>query len=163
MAKTKPLRPEDLPYRPCAGILLINPSGLIFTAQRFDSPGAWQMPQGGIDKGEEPADAAVRELYEETGIRSAEMLGEADSWLTYELPPDLIGTALKGRYRGQRQKWFAMRFLGDEDEVNLELHEPEFSEWRWSTRDQVIADIIDFKRDLYRQVIHALGSHIAPT
>lgn len=153
---------ESLPYRPCAGVMVINPAGLIFTAQRFDAPGAWQMPQGGIDDGENPAVAALRELHEETGMTSVEILGEAGDWHTYELPDHLLGKALKGRYRGQRQKWFAVRFTGADDEVNLELHEPEFSAWRWSTTDQVIADIVDFKRDLYRSVLADLAGHIAP-
>ncbi|MEO1248952.1 MAG: RNA pyrophosphohydrolase [Pseudomonadota bacterium] len=154
--------PIQLPYRPCAGVMLVNSAGLIFTAMRHDAPGAWQMPQGGIDKGEDPAKAAIRELYEETGIKSVEMLGEAPDWLTYDLPPHLLGKALKGKYRGQKQRWFALRFVGQDDEVDLEHHEPEFSAWRWSTPDQVIADIVDFKRETYRQVLAALDRYIVP-
>lgn len=161
-AKTKPRDPLDLPYRPCAGILLINKDGLVFTAQRLDAPTAWQMPQGGIDKGEDPATAAKRELYEETAIKSVEMLGEAEDWLTYDLPPHLLGKALKGKYRGQSQKWFAMRFVGLDTEIDLDHHDKEFSAWRWSTRAQVIEDIVDFKRTTYRQVLDALGHHIKP-
>ena len=141
--------------------MLLNGDGLIFTAQRIDTPGAWQMPQGGIDEGESPAHAALRELREETGIRSVEVIGEAEGWLTYDLPDRLLGKALKGRYRGQRQKWFAARFLGQDAEVDLDQADKEFDAWRWSTPDQVLAGIVDFKRDLYGQVLTAFSSHIA--
>ena len=117
----------DLPYRPCVGIMLLNADNKIFIARRRDqSVEAWQMPQGGIDKGEDAVDAAFRELREETSIQSAELIEEADRWFTYDLPDHLIGVALKGKYRGQKQRWFAMRLVNGDTEINLETDEPEF-------------------------------------
>jgi len=117
-----PVDPESLPYRPCVGLMVLNKSGLVWAGRRIVIPGdemdgatqLWQMPQGGIDKGEDPVEAAVRELYEETGMKSVSLLEEASDWINYDLPPHLVGIALKGKYRGQTQKWFAYRFEGDE-------------------------------------------------
>src|ERR1700751_2921759 len=130
------MRFEDLPYRPCVGVLVLNRAGRAFIGRRIEATHAWQMPQGGIDKGEEAWPAALRELYEETNIRSVERLGEIADWLAYDIPRDLIGSAWGGKYRGQTQKWFALRFTGDESEIDIlhpagGHHEPEFVEWRW--------------------------------
>src|SRR3954447_4758079 len=118
-------------YRAAVGIMLLNGDGRVFVGQRIDTPGAWQMPQGGIDDGEEPRSAALRELKEETGIDKAEVLGETEGWLRYELPAELHGKVWGGRYRGQRQKWFAMRFTGTDADVALATEHPEFDAWRW--------------------------------
>jgi putative (di)nucleoside polyphosphate hydrolase len=153
--------PNTLPYRPCVGIVLLNAEGLIWVGRRFDELvmqetfKRWQMPQGGIDEDEDPTVAALRELYEETGVRSAEIIAESKNWITYDLPPEAVGKALKGKYRGQRQKWFAMRFIGDEAEVNLSLdgHKPEFDLWRWATPQEVLDLIVGFKRPVYEAVV----------
>lgn len=144
-----------LPYRPCVGLMLLNPAGEIFAGQRIDNPGpAWQMPQGGIDKGETPADAAFRELNEETGIPAsmAEILRESGQWLRYELPPALVRKLWKGRYRGQEQRWFAMRFNGPDSVIRIDGPDPEFSRWTWMPPDQLIERIVPFKRDTYSAV-----------
>ena len=150
-----------LPYRSGVGIMLLNTDGKVFTGQRLDSKlEAWQMPQGGIDPGEEPVQTAFRELAEETGITRAEVIAESRDWLTYDLPDDLVGTVWKGRYRGQRQKWFAMRFLGTDADVNIATAHPEFRSWRWSTLDELAAMIVPFKRELYTAVLAEFG-HLA--
>jgi putative (di)nucleoside polyphosphate hydrolase len=152
---------SELPYRRGVGIVLFNGEGRVFVAQRLDNPGpAWQMPQGGIDDGEQPIDAAWRELQEETGITSAKMLAESNGWLRYDLPPDLAKTLWKGRYRGQEQKWYAFRFTGQDGEVNIAGEHPEFSAWKWADFRQVPELIVPFKRDLYRQVVAEFG-HLA--
>lgn len=150
---------EALPYRPCVGAVLFNPAGLVWVGKRIPKSGdnlvdAWQMPQGGIDEGENPEEAVVRELLEEIGTDDAEIIAETTDWLTYELPEHLLGVSWGGRYRGQKQKWFAMRFLGDDDAFDLNTHKkPEFSTWRWVSLEQLPEMIVPFKRDVYAQVV----------
>ncbi|WP_128254977.1 RNA pyrophosphohydrolase [Falsirhodobacter deserti] len=154
----------DLPYRPCVGVMLINGDGLIFAGRRIDSTApAWQMPQGGIDQGEEPEAAALRELWEETGVTAdlVDQIGQTDDWVTYDLPPELLGKVWGGKYRGQRQKWFLFRFKGSDDQVRIDSDHPEFSEWRWIDADAMIAAIVPFKRDVYEQVVAAFRTHLA--
>ena len=151
---------EKLPYRPNVGVMLLNADGLIFTAQRKDRPAgtsAWQMPQGGIDKGEDARGAALRELEEETGVSTKLVTVEAETkgWITYDLPSDLIGKLWKGKWRGQKQKWFLLRFHGVDSDINIFTDEPEFTEWRWSTVQDLTADIVPFKRHVYEEVIDA--------
>ena len=163
MAKEKTKHTTELPYRRGVGIVLFNEKGRVFVAQRIDNPGpAWQMPQGGIDEGEEPIDAAWRELYEETGIKSAKLLAESRDWLRYDLPPELAKTLWKGRYRGQDQKWFAFRFTGRDSEVNIAGEHPEFSAWKWAEFRQVPALIVPFKRSLYQQVVQEFAHLVVP-
>jgi putative (di)nucleoside polyphosphate hydrolase len=157
----------DPPYRPCVGQMVINPAGLVWIGRRADIPGDaegrgtwWQMPQGGIDPGEDPATAARRELFEETAIVSADQIAEHSEWLTYDLPPELIGRAWGGRYRGQKQKWFAYRFTGQDREINITPAaglEPEFVEWRWTHAGDLLDLIVPFKRDVYREVLAEFG------
>jgi putative (di)nucleoside polyphosphate hydrolase len=149
-----PTTPSSLPYRLGVGLMLFNPQGLVFTAKRIDTPGdAWQMPQGGIDEGETPVEAALRELQEEIGTDRAEILGESADWLRYDLPQELVGKVWKGRFRGQAQRWFALRFTGRDCDIDIRTAHPEFSDWRWSRFDQLLELIVPFKRDLYRAVI----------
>ena len=155
-----------LPYRPCVGIMLLNREGHVFVGRRpdvadpnvADAEGRgewWQMPQGGIDAGEDPQLAAMRELYEETGVRSATAIGQSSSWYTYDLPPHLLGVSWGGRFRGQRQLWFAMRFTGADSEVNLAPpgHTAEFDKWQWVPIDDLLGLIVQFKRGVYEQVV----------
>ena len=154
---------EKLPYRPCAGVMLVNEDGLVFVGQRKDRfTEAWQMPQGGIDEGETPRDAALRELEEETGVPPALVTVEAETegWVPYELPHDLVPKLWKGRFRGQQQKWFLMRFLGRDDQVNIATEHPEFSEWRWLDPEELPAQIVQFKRAVYEAVLSELGELI---
>ena len=154
---SKELTPETiarLPYRPCVGIVLFNPRGEVFVAQRLDNPGpAWQMPQGGIDDGEDPLIAARREMLEEIGTDKATLLAESRGWLHYDLPIDLVPKIWKGRFRGQRQKWFAFRFDGTDRDINIETDTPEFSAWRWVDFDTVPELIVPFKRHIYQDVV----------
>ena len=150
-------------YRPCVGIMLLNPQGFVWVGRRFqkqndDGVGHWwQMPQGGIDGNEDPAAAALRELEEETAVRSAEIIAEAPGWYNYDLPEYLIGHSWKGKYRGQTQKWFAARFSGEDSEINLAPpgHKQEFDQWRWAGMDEIIDVIVPFKKPVYEQVIAA--------
>jgi len=152
----------ELPYRLCAGVVLLNGVGLVFAGRRIDMPGVWQMPQGGIDEGETPREAALRELEEEVGTARADVLDETPGWLTYDLPPELVGTALRGRYRGQKQKWFAMRFLGRDEEIDISgVRHPEFDDWAWMRVPEVLEQIVPFKRDVYRRVFDAFGRLLA--
>jgi putative (di)nucleoside polyphosphate hydrolase len=147
---------ELLPYRSNVGAVLFNRCGLIFVARRADlpnaegAPGGWQLPQGGIDADEDPRVAVFRELEEEIGTARAEIIGEHPAWLTYDLPPELIGKALGGRYRGQRQRWFALRFLGEDTDIRLDLDpHPEFDAWRWAPLAELPALAVPFKRAIY--------------
>ncbi|HWL56492.1 MAG TPA: RNA pyrophosphohydrolase [Paracoccus sp. (in: a-proteobacteria)] len=153
------LGPAGLPYRPCAGVVLINREGLVFAGQRIDNPGddrerAWQMPQGGIDEGETPYQAALREMTEETGITPnlVDVLAESPDWVTYDLPAELLGKVWKGRYGGQQQKWLALRFLGADSDVNIQTRHPEFDRWQWMLAGDLVARIVPFKRAVYEQV-----------
>ena len=169
-AKTTPT--ESLPYRPCVGVMVLNRDGLAFIGRRTEGPEhvdetyVWQMPQGGVDKGEDPWPAALRELHEETNIRSVEKLGEIADWLSYDLPPQLIGHAWKGRYRGQTQKWYALRFTGKESEIDIAHpaggHDPEFVEWRWEPIANLPGLIIPFKRKVYERVVREFAPLAVP-
>ena len=154
---------ENLPYRANVGVMVLSKSGDVFVAQRLEHyANAWQMPQGGIDPGEGPAEAALRELEEETGINSSKVviLAETQNWIPYELPPDLIPKLWNGKYRGQKQKWFLMRFLGEDTDINIETEEPEFSSWKWITPSALPDAIVPFKRDVYVAVLEAFQSHL---
>lgn len=141
-------------YRPCAGVVLVNRDGLIFIGERRGLAGDnWQMPQGGIDEGEEPLAAARRELLEETGVDKIDLLAESARWHCYDVPEERRPRYWKDRYVGQCQRWFAFRFTGDDGDVDLDAHEPEFNLWRWAAPDDVIALAVPFKRDVYRAVI----------
>ena len=169
----KPMtEPSPLPYRPNVGIMVLNRDGLVWVGRRIvedkgEMTGAqqlWQMPQGGIDKGEDPYPAALRELYEETGMRSVSLLAEAPDWIDYDLPPELVGIALKGKYRGQTQRWFAFRFEGNESEIAIDPppggHDAEFEEWAWKPMDELLGLIVPFKREVYERVVAAFA-HLA--
>ncbi len=170
MAKSKKkIDPDTLPYRPCAGIMVLNAEGLVWVGHRKEEPDSemggraqlWQMPQGGIDKGEEPLEAAWREIYEETGMTSLELLAEAPDWIRYDLPPDRIGIVWGGKYRGQTQKWFAFRFTGKASEIQIDPppggHEAEFDQWSWKPMRDLPDLIVPFKRKVYEQVVAAFA------
>lgn len=147
-------RPDSLHYRLCVGAMLFSGKGQVWVGQRIDTPDAWQMPQGGIDPGEDPAAAALRELHEETGSDNVELLAEAEGWLAYDLPPALAATAWGGKYRGQMQKWFAFRFLGRDQEIDIHgVEKPEFEAWQWVGIADVAGLIVDFKRPVYEAVV----------
>jgi putative (di)nucleoside polyphosphate hydrolase len=159
---------ERLPYRPCVGVMLINAENRVFVGRRADHGGDpegagtwWQMPQGGLDVGEEPETGARRELAEETGVRSAHFVARARNWLTYDLPDELVGVAWEGRYRGQKQMWFAARFEGPESEIDIgprEGHEQEFDAWRWVSLAELPTLVVPFKRKVYLSVIEEFGT-----
>lgn len=147
---------SDLPYRPGVGAMLVNRDGHVFVGQRIDSSlDAWQMPQGGVDPGEEPAAAVLRELEEETGIPPSlvEIVDCCASPYDYDLPPELVGTVWKGRYRGQRQHWYILRFLGEDADVDIATEHPEFKQWRWVAPEQLVDLIVPFKRALYAAIV----------
>lgn len=174
MSKLKhPVDPESLPYRPCVGVMVLNRDGLVWVGRRIPEPDGemegqsklWQMPQGGIDEGEEPQSAALRELYEETGIKSVSLIDQTPGWIYYDLPAHLVGVALKGKYRGQKQKWFAYRFEGDESEIAINPppggHMAEFDCWEWKPMQELPELIVPFKRKVYDAVVAAFR-HLAP-
>ncbi len=151
-----------MPYRPCVGIAVFNAQGEVWAGRRIqnsETPGnyRWQMPQGGIDKGEEPLFAATRELFEETGMKTVSLLASADGWLNYDLPDEKLGIALKGKFRGQTQRWFAFRFEGDESEINIESppdgSHPEFDQWAWKNLSELPELIVPFKRGIYERLV----------
>ena len=155
---------SKLPYRPCAGIMLANREGQVFVGQRLDAadslyPDAWQMPQGGIDKGEEAEAAALRELREETGVVEdhVQVIGRTREEYLYDLPDELLGKVWKGKYRGQRQSWFLMRFTGDDVHIDIQTEHPEFVDWKWTDPAGLPDIIVPFKRDLYRAVLKEFG------
>ena len=153
----------DLPYRPCAGIMLIDRQGRAFVGQRMDSTlEAWQMPQGGIDPGEEPLTAATRELREETGVASdkVELIAAPDREFVYDLPDELIGKVWKGKWRGQRQRWFLFRFDGEDSDIHIDTPHPEFRAWRWAAPADLPQLIVPFKAQLYRDVLAAFAPHL---
>jgi putative (di)nucleoside polyphosphate hydrolase len=155
--------PTTLPYRPCAGVMLVNAKGKVFVGQRIDTIlEAWQMPQGGIDPGEEALAAAIRELGEETGIAPShvELIAEAPEELYYDLPPEMVGKVWKGKWRGQRQRWFLFRFTGTDADVNIATEHEEFRAWRWSDPADLPTMIVPFKRDLYQRVLAAFAPHL---
>lgn len=152
-----------LPYRKNVGLVLMNPAGQVFAGQRIDGPPeAWQMPQGGIDKGESPKEAALRELFEETGVRAdlVEKIAKTEDWVTYDLPAEIVGNIWGGKYRGQKQKWFLFRFLGQDSDVNIATEHPEFALWQWMAPDEVLEKIVPFKRAVYEQVFAEFRSFL---
>ena len=155
---------SHLPYRPCAGVMLANGDGHVFVGQRLDNPEseAWQMPQGGVDEGEDWRTAALRELYEETGVAEhlVSIIAQTKEDLFYDLPDDLIGKVWGGKYRGQRQHWFLMRFLGEDSDINIETAHPEFSAWRWTAPETLPSLIVPFKKRLYEHVLREFSDLI---
>ena len=155
--------PATLPYRPCAGVMLLNRDGLVFVGQRIDSTlEAWQMPQGGIDDGEDAEAAALRELGEETGVMpdKVALIAAAPNELFYDLPPDLVGKVWKGKWRGQRQRWFLYRFFGEDSDVDIATAHQEFRAWRWVAPAELPEIIVPFKKTLYENVLSAFAPHL---
>ena len=147
------MKSKKLPLRIGVGAIVLNYDNLVFVGKRKDNPiDKWQMPQGGVEKNENLLNAMKRELYEETSIKSIEVLKELDNWLSYELPAELIGKIWKGRFRGQKQKWFIVKFTGSENEINLNTKYPEFIEWKWINIDQLPDVIVDFKKNVYQEL-----------
>ena len=154
---------SDLPYRPAVGVMLVNAEGKVFVGQRLDNAlDAWQMPQGGIDPGEDPVEAAFRELGEETGVarKHAEVVARAGRTFDYDLPDELQRKVWGGKYRGQRQTWFLMRFLGTDADVNIETAEPEFRAWKWADPAELPAMIVPFKKALYQAIVEEFAPHL---
>ncbi|MGE3713883.1 MAG: RNA pyrophosphohydrolase [Alphaproteobacteria bacterium] len=152
---------QHLPYRPCVGIMMCNSQGKVFVARRIDMISeAWQMPQGGIDEGEDPLACAHRELMEETGTNKVTLIAQSAKWYHYDLPEDLVPKVWGGRFRGQRQKWFLMQFTGSDADINIETDEPEFSEWRWVEPHDLPAIIVPFKRELYINILEEFRPHL---
>ena len=144
---------SELPLRSGVGIVLLNTSNKVFVAKRIDNPkNFWQMPQGGVDEGEDFLKAAYRELEEETSIKNVELIKELEGTITYELPDRLLGIIWKGKYRGQKQKWFLMKFIGQEEEINVETKNPEFLDWKWIELDQITEVVVDFKLHVYKEL-----------
>ena len=145
---------KNLPLRIGVGAIVLNSENKVFVGKRKDNPiDRWQMPQGGVDKDENFKDAMKRELYEETSIKNIEILKELDQWFTYELPDELIGIIWKGRFRGQKQKWFITKFTGDKDEINVDTENPEFIEWKWIEMEKIPDVIVDFKKNIYKKLL----------
>ncbi len=162
-------RAATLPYRPNVGAVLFNQHGQVFVARRADLPnakgpaGGWQLPQGGIDENEDPREAVLRELAEEIGTDRAEIIGEHADWLTYDLPPELLGIALKGRYRGQRQRWFALRFTGTDADIRLDADpHPEFDAWRWANLADLPSLAVPFKLEIYKVLAQSFARFAGP-
>jgi putative (di)nucleoside polyphosphate hydrolase len=164
---------ESLPYRPCVGMCVLNRAGLVFIGRRISGPEhidathVWQMPQGGIDPDEDPYRAARRELYEETSIRSVQKLGEIPEWLTYDIPPEILGQAWDGKYRGQKMKWYALRFTGEDSEINVVNpggggHKAEFVAWRWEEMRKLPELVVPFKRPIYERVVTEFAKFAKP-
>jgi len=149
---------EELPLRLGVGIVLLNHQNKIFVGKRIDNPAySWQMPQGGVDKNENLLNAAFRELREETGVKNVKLIKEIDTWLTYDLPKNLLGKLWNGKYRGQRQRWFVMRFIGKDEEVNVKTKNAEFKEWKWIAVDQLTNVVVDFKLQIYKKISEELN------
>ncbi|HEY2446291.1 MAG TPA: RNA pyrophosphohydrolase [Rhizomicrobium sp.] len=158
-----PLRHDDFPYRPSVGIMLLNHDGLVFVGKRIDQTAeGWQLPQGGIDEGESVVEAGLREMEEEIGTRNAVVLRELDEWLSYDLPAHLLGVALHGRFRGQRQRWLALRFKGEDSEIDVRTPEPEFAQWKWIDIETLPRIVVPFKRKTYATVIAAFRDLARP-
>ena len=152
---------EQRPYRPCVGIFLLNNDGLVFAGRRIDSRAeAWQMPQGGIDTGESPLQACMREMREEIGTNTAELISQHQDWLYYDIPLPLADRLWQGRYKGQKQKWMALRFTGDDAEINIATEEPEFCEWKWLSPHDLVDLAVPFKRDVYQKVLAAFAPYL---
>ena len=149
---------NNLPLRLGVGIVLLNSENKIFVGKRIDNPvNSWQMPQGGVDKNENLLNAAFRELREETGVKNVKLIKEIDTWLTYDLPKNLLGKLWNGKYRGQRQRWFVMRFIGKDEEVNVKTKNAEFKEWKWIAVDQLTNIAVDFKLQIYKKISEELN------